>query len=92
MHRPPCAGPSPRCAARVVDIRIAGRRVELVGPVHTATRTIGAANRRNDGTLAVELLDDNGVVQHVTAEVDGAHMLLTVHDGRFRGTARLVRH
>lgn len=79
-------------AQKVVDIRIAGRRVELVGPVHTAIRTIGAASRRSDGTLSIDLLDDNGVVQHVTAEIEGDHMRLTVHDGRFRGTARLLRH
>lgn len=77
--------------AKVVDIRISGRRVELVGPVHTTSRAIGAATRRPDGSLSIELLDDGGNVQHLTARVDGERMLLTVHDGRLRGTARLVR-
>lgn len=77
--------------AKVVDIRVGGRRVELVSPMHTASRSIGGASRRDDGSLAIELLDDAGVAQHLTARVDGDRMLLTVRHGRWQGTARLVR-
>jgi DNA-directed RNA polymerase specialized sigma24 family protein len=77
--------------AKVVDIRIRGRRVAVAGPLGTVTRTIAAATTLPDGSITLDLHDDAGAVQHATAKVDGDHMLLTLHDGRVRGTARLVR-
>ncbi len=77
--------------AKVVDIRNRGRRVALMGPVGSITRTITAATAKPDGSIAIELRDDSGNVQHATAKLAGDHMLLTLLDGRVRGTARLVR-
>jgi DNA-directed RNA polymerase specialized sigma24 family protein len=73
-----------------VDIRVLGRRVEIVGPVRT-TRTITSATPNADGSLAIELRDDAGNLQHATAKVYGDELHLTVHDGRLRGTATLIR-
>ena len=77
--------------AKVVDIRIRGRRITVTGPLVNVTRTVSAATTLPDGAIAIELRDGDGEVQHATAAVDGNRMLLTIHDGRLRGTARLVR-
>ncbi|HSO34062.1 MAG TPA: sigma factor [Labilithrix sp.] len=77
--------------AKVVDIRIQGRRVSVTGPALAVTRSITDATTRADGSLAIELRDETGAVQHATAKVDGDRMQLTLHDGRLRGTATLVR-
>lgn len=84
-------GSAARFEAKVVDIRIRGRRVAVVGPAFGVTRTIAAATTLPDGSIAIELRDAAGGVQHATAKVDGDHMLLTLHDGRLRGTATLIR-
>ncbi|MDB4936281.1 MAG: hypothetical protein JWP87_3253 [Labilithrix sp.] len=77
--------------AKVVDIRITGRRVELVTPAHTVTRTISAATRRDDGTLSIELHGDSRAPQHLTARIQDSRMHVTILDGPMRGSADLVR-
>jgi len=77
--------------AKLVDVRIQGRRITVNGPVSSVTRTITAATPRPDGAVALELHDDSGGIQHATAKVEGDRMQVTLHDGRLRGTATLVR-
>ncbi len=77
--------------AKLVDVRVQGRRITVNGPVSSATRTIAAATRRPDGAIALELHDGSGAIQHATAQVEGDRMQITLHDGRLRGTATLVR-
>jgi DNA-directed RNA polymerase specialized sigma24 family protein len=77
--------------AKVVDIRIRGRRVQLVTPAHTVTRTISAATRHADGSIAIELQSESRSTQHLTAKIDGAHMHVALVDGAMRGSADLVR-
>ena len=77
--------------AKLVDVRIQGRRITVNGPVSSVTRTITAATPRPDGAVALELHDDSGGSQHATAKVEGDRMQVTLHDGRLRGTATLVR-
>ena len=40
---------------------------------------------------ALDLRDDSGALQHATARIDGDRMWVTLHDGRVRGSATLVR-
>ena len=77
--------------AKLVDVRIQGRRITVSGPVSNVTRTISTVTTRPDGALALVLRDDAGNTQHATAKVEGDRMQVTLHDGRVRGTATLVR-
>ncbi len=77
--------------AKLVDVRIQGRRVTVSGPVSSVIRTLTAVIPRSDGTLALDLRDDSGALQHATARIDGDRMWVTLHDGRVRGSATLVR-
>jgi DNA-directed RNA polymerase specialized sigma24 family protein len=77
--------------AKVVDIRITGRRLEVVTPAHTVTRAISAATPLDDGSIAIELQSESHDAQHLTARIHGNRMHVTILDGPLRGSADLVR-
>jgi hypothetical protein len=56
--------------AKLMTLRIAGRRVEVVGPMHTTTPGITDVAVRDTGELAVDLRDDSGRVLHALARVE----------------------
>ena len=77
--------------AKLIDVRVQGRRITVLGPVSSVTRTIAEATTLADGSLALQLRDDAGSLQHATVKVEGDRMQVTLHDGRLRGSATLVR-
>lgn len=76
---------------RVVELRVHGRRVEVFAPLHVATFTIASAAATGGATYALELRDDVGRVQRASVVVTGETMLMTLHEGRVRGTVRLTK-
>ena len=77
--------------AKLMTLRIAGRRVEVVGPMHTTTLSITDVAVRDTGELAIDLRDDSGRTLHALARVELDRMNLTLLDGPVRGSAQLTR-
>jgi DNA-directed RNA polymerase specialized sigma24 family protein len=77
--------------ANLIDIHVSGRRVDIAVPGHTLSRTIAGASREDDGSLSLRIEGAGHGDTRVTAKIEGDRMLLTVHDGRLRGRAELVR-
>jgi DNA-directed RNA polymerase specialized sigma24 family protein len=83
---------APMALARTIRIEIARASVDITTPTGTITRRIERVRPSSDGGFDLDLVSDAGAVQHATARLDDRGGLsVTLHDGRFRGTARLVR-
>ncbi len=76
---------------RLVELRVHGRTIEVLAPLHVATFSITQASATGDGSYALELRDAKGRLEHASVRMDGGAVLVTLLDGPVRGTARLAR-
>jgi DNA-directed RNA polymerase specialized sigma24 family protein len=76
---------------RPIEVRIVGRRVDVVMPALVKTHTIVRAEARGGDSFLVDLRDEKGAVQQATVVLDDDRLIITTQDRRLDGTARLVR-
>jgi len=84
-------------SVRVLGIEVVGRTVKILAPVRVGARIIHAATRVPGGAgpgadrYDLELRDARGGIQHASVSLEEGGLVVTLHDGPFRGKARLAR-
>lgn len=76
---------------RLVELRVHGSRVEVFAPLHVTTLTITRAVATGEGTYVLDLRGPSGRVEHASVVTTDNTMVITLHEGGVRGTARLTR-